>query len=109
MDEQVYMALKSIEQGPHEKLEVYYERIFKLAKNLQDKVKDNLLVTFFRASLQPYLCVAMALAKCDNFFQQKEIDVQCEKIMGNVKDDSSQQIREGQQKGFDLWPLSQTK
>jgi hypothetical protein len=51
----------------------------------------------------------MALAKCDNFFQQKEIDVQCEKIMGNVKDDSSQQITEGQQKGFDLWPLSQTK
>jgi hypothetical protein len=29
--------------------------------------------------------------------------------MGNVKDDSSQQITEGQQKGFDLWPLSQTK
>ncbi len=87
IDEQVYMALKSIEQGPHEKLEVYYERIFKLPKNLQDKIKDSLLITFFRAGLQPYLCVAMALAKCDNLFQQKEVDVQCEKNMGNVKDD----------------------
>jgi hypothetical protein len=27
----------------------------------------------------------MALAKCDNLFQQKEVDVYCEKNMGNVK------------------------
>lgn len=81
------MALKSIEQGPHEKLEVYYECVFKLANNLQDKVKDSLLVTFFLVGLQPYLRVGMALANCDNLFQQKKVDVQCEKNMGNVKDD----------------------
>jgi hypothetical protein len=38
-------------------------------------------------------------------------DVHCEKTMGNVKRSlenlgTSQQIKEGQQKRFDLWPLS---
>jgi hypothetical protein len=46
-DEQVYMALKSIEQGPYEKVEVYYEHILKLANSLQDKAKDSLFVTLF--------------------------------------------------------------
>jgi hypothetical protein len=84
--DEVYMALKSIEQGPYEKVEVYYEHILKLANSLQDKAKDSLLVTFFQANVKPYLDVAMALAKCDNLFQQKEVGAQCEKNMGNVKD-----------------------
>jgi hypothetical protein len=40
------MTLKSIEQRPHEKVEIYYECIFKLVNSLQDKAKDSLLVTF---------------------------------------------------------------
>lgn len=56
-----------------------------MANNFKDKAKDSLLVSFFQASLQLYLRVAMALAKCDNLFQQKEVDVYCEKNMGNVK------------------------
>ncbi len=46
-DEHVYMALKVIKQGNNEKVEVYYERFFKLANYLQHKVNDNLLTTFF--------------------------------------------------------------
>ncbi len=45
-DEQVYMALRVIKQGNDEKVEVYYERILKLANCLQHKVDDNLLTTF---------------------------------------------------------------
>jgi hypothetical protein len=56
-----------------------------MANYFKDKAKDSLLVTFFQAGLQPYLRVTMALAKCDNLFQQKEVDVYCEKNMGNVK------------------------
>jgi hypothetical protein len=40
-----------------------------IANSLEDKTKDSLLLTFFQANLQPYLCVAMALAKCNNLFQ----------------------------------------
>jgi hypothetical protein len=59
---------------------------YTMANSLKDKANDSLLVTFFRVGLQPYLHVAMALAKCDNLFQQKEVDVHYEKNMGNVKD-----------------------
>lgn len=41
------MAFKVIKQGNDEKVEVYYEQIFKLTNYLQHKVDDNLLTTFF--------------------------------------------------------------
>jgi hypothetical protein len=56
-----------------------------MANNFKDKSKDNLFQAFFQADLQPYLRVTMALAKCDNLFQQKKVDVDYEKNMGNVK------------------------
>jgi hypothetical protein len=46
-DEQVYMALRIIKQGNNKKVEVYYERILKLANCLQHKVNDSSLTTFF--------------------------------------------------------------
>jgi hypothetical protein len=57
-----------------------------MANNLKDKAKDSLFVTFFRVGFQPYLHVAIALVKCDNLFQQKEVNVHYEKNIGNVKD-----------------------
>jgi hypothetical protein len=53
-DEHVYMAFKVIKQGNDKKVEVYYERIFKLANCFQHKVDDILLTTFFQVGLVPY-------------------------------------------------------
>jgi hypothetical protein len=47
MDKQVYMALRMIKQGGNEKVEVYYERILKLANCLHHQIDDSLLTTFF--------------------------------------------------------------
>jgi hypothetical protein len=54
------MTLKIIKQGNNEKVKIYYERILKLANYLQHKVDDNLLTTFFRVGLVPYLQIAIA-------------------------------------------------
>jgi hypothetical protein len=54
-DEQVYMALRAIKQNNDEKVGVYYEQILKLANCLQHKMDNNLLTTFFRVGLVPYL------------------------------------------------------
>jgi hypothetical protein len=46
----------------HEKneiMEVYYERLLKLANNLQRKITNNFLIIVFKFQLQPYLCVAI--------------------------------------------------
>jgi hypothetical protein len=42
INEHVYMALKVIKQMIDEKMEVYYERILKLANCLNHKVDNNL-------------------------------------------------------------------
>jgi hypothetical protein len=54
-DEQVYMALRVIKHGSDEKVEVYYERILKVANCLQHKVDDSLLTTFFFRWVGPLL------------------------------------------------------
>jgi hypothetical protein len=41
------MAMRVIKQVMKEKVEIYYERILKLANCLNHKVDDNLLMTFF--------------------------------------------------------------
>ncbi len=47
-DEQIYMELKNTKQEETEKMEVYYERILKLAHGLQKLTIDNFLITMFR-------------------------------------------------------------
>jgi hypothetical protein len=47
IDEQVYMALRIIKQTSNKKMEVYYERILKLANYLKHKTNGSLLMTFF--------------------------------------------------------------
>jgi hypothetical protein len=40
-------------------VEVYYERLLKLANNIQHKTIDSFLTTIFRFGVQPYLCVVI--------------------------------------------------
>jgi hypothetical protein len=41
-----------------ERVEVYYEKLLKLANSLQHKTTYNFLTTIFRSRVQPYLRVA---------------------------------------------------
>jgi hypothetical protein len=40
----------------NERMEVYYEKLLKLANSFQHMTIDNFLATIFRYGLQPYLC-----------------------------------------------------
>jgi hypothetical protein len=53
-DEQIYMELNNIKQKETKRVEVYYERIQKLAHGLQVPTTNKFLTTIFRASLQSY-------------------------------------------------------
>jgi hypothetical protein len=44
-DEQVYLQLKNMKHEKNEKVEVYYERLLKLANNLQHETTNNFLIT----------------------------------------------------------------
>ncbi len=82
----MYMALRVIKQGGDEKVEVYYEYILKLTNYLQHQPKDNLLITFFQTSLQPYLRIAIVEMKKDTLFKHKIIVLTCEKHMGDANE-----------------------
>jgi len=44
-------------------MEVYYEKLLKLANSLQHMITNNFLTIVFKFGLQPYLCVAIAGTK----------------------------------------------
>jgi hypothetical protein len=46
-----------MKQENNEKVEVYYERVLKLANNLQHKTTNGFLIIVFKSRLQPYLHV----------------------------------------------------
>jgi VanZ family protein len=52
------MELQNTKQEETEKVEVYYERIQKLAHILQVLIVNNFLTIVFKASLQSYLKIA---------------------------------------------------
>ncbi len=79
----MYMALQVIKQGGDKKVEVYYERILKLANWFQHQVDDNLLTTFFLSSLQPYLWITILGMKRDTLFEHKKVAITCEESMGD--------------------------
>jgi len=54
-------------------VEVYYERLLKLANSLQHGTTNSFLTTIFRSRLQPYLCVATTNMKRQTLQQHKEI------------------------------------
>ncbi len=66
-------------------MEVYYERILKLANCLHHKVDDKLLITFFWAKLVPYLWVAIAGMKQDILFH-KEAAMTCKDNLGDANE-----------------------
>jgi len=53
-------------------MEVYYERLLKLANHLQHKTIDSFLTIIFISRLQPYLCVTIEGMKKETLWQHKE-------------------------------------
>jgi hypothetical protein len=51
------------------RVEVYYERLLKLANSLQHKTTNNFLTTTFKSKLQPYLHVGKEKL-CSNIRKQ---------------------------------------
>ncbi len=66
-------------------MEVYYERLLKLANNLQHKIINSFLTTIFRIGLQPYMCVAIIGMKEKTLKQHNEVALVCEKIISEVE------------------------
>jgi hypothetical protein len=62
-DEQVYVQLKNMKQEKNERVEVYYERLLKLANSLQHITINSFITTIFKSGLQPYLHVATTSMK----------------------------------------------
>jgi hypothetical protein len=56
-DEQIYTQLKNMKHEENEKVEVYYERLLKLANSFQHKTTNSFLIIIFKFELQPYICV----------------------------------------------------
>jgi hypothetical protein len=57
------MELKNMKQEEIERVEVYYERIQKLAYGLQVSTTNNFLTIVFRAGLQSYFKIAIVRMK----------------------------------------------
>jgi hypothetical protein len=57
------MELKNMKQEETKRMEVYYEKIQKLAHGLQIPTIDSFLTTMFKASLQSYLKIAIVKVK----------------------------------------------
>ncbi len=45
------------EQEKNKKMEIYYDRLLKLANNLQHKTINSFFIIIFKSGLQPYMCV----------------------------------------------------
>jgi hypothetical protein len=52
-----------MKQENNEKVEVYYERLLKLANKLQHKITNSFLTIVFKYRLQPYLHVTIVNMK----------------------------------------------
>ncbi len=55
--------MKYMKQENNEKVEVYYERLLKLANKLQHKITNSFLTIVFKYRLQPYLHVTIVNMK----------------------------------------------
>jgi hypothetical protein len=74
-----------MKQEKNERLEVYYERLLKLANSFQHKTTDNFLIIVFRFGLQPYLRVATVGMKKKTMQHHKEAALVCEEGICKVK------------------------
>ncbi len=66
-------------------MEVYYERLLKLANSLQHMTTNNFLTTIFKFGLQPYLCVVITSMKKKTLQQHKETALVYEKGIFEVE------------------------
>jgi len=64
--------LKTLQQQVGEWVEVYYECLLKFVNCLQMKATNVFFTTIFRASLQPYLRLAIVGMTRDAFIKHKE-------------------------------------
>ncbi len=66
-------------------MEVYYERLLKLANSLQHKTIDSFLTVIFISELQPHLCVTTTGMKRETLQQHKEATLIYEEGISEVK------------------------
>jgi hypothetical protein len=66
-------------------VEVYYERLLKLANSLTHKTTRNFLTTVFKSGLQPYQHVATTSMKRKTLQEQKEVALVCEEGIFEVE------------------------
>jgi hypothetical protein len=74
-----------MKEEKNERVEVYYERLLKLANSLQHRTIDNFLTTIFRSRLQPYLHVTTIGMKRETLQQHKEVVLVCEERIFEVE------------------------
>ncbi len=73
-----------MKQKKNERVEVYYERLLKLANSLQHRTTNSFLIIVFKFGLQPYLCVTIGM-KRETLQQHKEATLVCEKGIYEVE------------------------
>lgn len=61
-----------------EKVEVYYEKLLKLANSLQTLTTANSFTIMFQLGLQSYLCIVVARMKWGILQHHKELVLICE-------------------------------
>jgi hypothetical protein len=66
-------------------MEVYDEKLMKLANSLHHKTIDSLLTIIFRSGLQPYLHVGIVGMKRETLQQHKEAILVCEERIFYIK------------------------
>ncbi len=66
-------------------MEVYYERLLKLANSLKHKTTHNFLNIVFKYGLQPYQHVATTSMKRKTLQEQKEVALVCEEGIFEVE------------------------
>jgi hypothetical protein len=77
-NEEVYIQLHNIKQQTTKCVEVYYEHLLKLVNCLHVRAIYVFLTTIFRASLLPYLKLAIAGMKINTLIKHKEVTILCE-------------------------------
>ncbi len=74
-----------MKQKEIKRVEVYYERIQKLAHGLQVPTTYSFLIIVFRAGLQSYLKIATIRMKTSTLQQHKEATMSCGEGMNTTK------------------------
>jgi hypothetical protein len=69
----------------NDRMEVYYERLLKLANSFQYKTTNSFLTIIVRFGLQPYLHVAITSMKRETLQHHKEATLVCEEGIFEVE------------------------